>query len=313
MVGGLSTLVGLVCLGYALTAWSLDGGGAFTWDGGGWMSLSGPTCALVAAPLFLAVSLWFRPGRKSAIPTPDAEEERERLLRHAMRVETVGDLASMVAHQLRNHLQVMMGHAALASTDSAPDRDHRLATIRDEISSSIELLEQLLQLAHPDDGAAVRLDLVAHCREFGSSVRHILPSALDFQLELPERPVHVVLDPQGLEHSLLNLLINARHATSGHGRLTLRVAVEGSLARVEVTDTGSGIPEEALAHVFDPYFTTKPKGEGTGLGLAAVKRFVQSASGVVSVQSEVGRGTAFRLEFPLAGSEPAPGDPGSWI
>lgn len=300
MVGGLSTAFGLLFLGVAVIAFAVAGSSAFRIDADGWLLLSGPAAALLVAPLFLFIG-WRHSKRAPRGPGPeDGSDDADRLLRHAMRVETLGDLAGMVAHQLRNHLQVMMGHAALASAEGDGDQAQRLSTIQEEIETSIDLLEQLLQLAHPDDGEPRRVELTSVCRDFAATVRGILPAALEFEVRLPDKPLHVQLDPGGLEHSMLNLVLNARHATEGRGQLTLEVTRQAEHAVIEVADTGSGIAAEDLERVFDPYFTTKPKGEGTGLGLAAVRRYVQGASGSVAVDSEVGRGTAFQLRFPLA-------------
>jgi two-component system NtrC family sensor kinase len=145
-----------------------------------------------------------------------------------------------------------------------------------------------------------RVDLVAVCAAFCESVRTILPAAIRLETEFPQDPVHVRLARRGLEDALFNLVMNARHAIQGSGRLTVSVRRRGRRAQVLVADTGVGIAARDLPRVFDAYFTTKPSGEGTGLGLAAVKGYVKASSGAVAVESEVGRGTTFRLEFPLA-------------
>ncbi len=226
--------------------------------------------------------------------------ERERLLGHAMRVETVGDMAGLVAHRLRNAFQFMMGHAALGTRASVAEKDQRFQKIRDEITSSSALLEQLLQLAHPEEQRVRAVDISRLCREFGESVRRILPSSIELAIRVPDHPLVVMLEPQGFEHALLNLVINARHAIDGPGHIDLSVTQVGRRASVAVRDTGCGIAPSNIAYLFEPYFTTKPKGQGTGLGLTAVDRYVRAANGTVRVESELGTGTTFRLEFPLA-------------
>ena len=250
--------------------------------------------AWAVAAVVLAL-VWRAMGRDEP-----ASVERDRLMRHAMRVETVGDLSSMVAHQLRNRLQIMSGHAALAATEDSDQKDARFATIRNEISGSIELLDQLLELVHPDEGAAQRVELAQLCADFCESARTILPAAIDFEVSLPSEPIEVELEPGGLEHALLNLVINARHAIGDSGSVRVCLARRNGAAQIEVSDTGQGIAAEDLPRVFEPYFTTKPRGKGTGLGLAAVRGFMHASSGEVEVESVVGRGTTFRLEFPLA-------------
>jgi signal transduction histidine kinase len=275
-------------------------------DTSGWMQLSGPIASLGAAPIFLlcaGTALRHRGADRTGSEDPaEIYAERERLLRHAMRIDTVGDLAGMVAHQLRNRMQIMMGHATLGADEGPAERSRRLATIRDEVDASIHLLEQLLELAHPGEEPASRVDLVDLCSRFAERVRGVLPSAIDFELRLPDTQVPVVLDPRGLEHALLNLVLNARHAIPERGQVIVALRARTQFAEIEVSDTGTGIPEPVLARVFEPYFTTKPKGKGTGLGLAAVQRYVQASAGKIEVESEVGRGTTFRMAFPLVGA-----------
>jgi len=296
LVGILALGAGAACLAYATIALLLGGPGAFVFEPTRWGVLSGPLAALLAAPICLVLARLVRYVERSR-----GLEDRDRTIRHALRIETVGDMASMVAHQLRNHLQVMMGQAALGADESPERRARRFETIRTELGASIALLEQLLELSHPGVGSARLTDLGELCRDFAERTRRILPAAIDMEVEVPPGPVEVEVDPQGLEHALLNLVINARHAIRGRGKLTLRVAVEAGIAHIDVSDTGSGIPEADLCRVFEPYFTTKPKGKGTGLGLAAVDRYMRASAGGVKVQSQVGRGTTFRLEFPRAG------------
>jgi signal transduction histidine kinase len=101
-----------------------------------------------------------------------------------------------------------------------------------------------------------------------------------------------------LVHVLWNLVINARQAIRGEGRIAVRCGVSEGEVLVEVADTGCGMPDDVRRRVFDPYFTTKPPGQGTGLGLTAVDRFVRSSNGAVEVESQPGAGATFRMRFP---------------
>jgi two-component system, NtrC family, sensor kinase len=115
---------------------------------------------------------------------------------------------------------------------------------------------------------------------------------------------------RGVEYKLqqvfLNLFLNARDAMPKGGWLTVSTAFSGSEAIVEVADTGTGIPSEQLARIYDPFFTTKPEGRGTGLGLSVTYGIVQEHGGTLSCESHIGQGTRFRLTLPLA--EPAAGE-----
>ena len=232
--------------------------------------------------------------------TQRALRHRERLLRHAMRVETVGDLAGMVTHQLRNAFQVMLGHATLGAMGDDADRQKRLALLGEELANARPLLDQLMALAHPDEGAPAAIDLEEEAREFHARAVRVMPANITLGLETCGHALPVLLNPRGLEHALWNLVINARQAMPDGGSITLRTSSQDGVARIAVVDTGHGIPPEIRDRVFDAYFTTKPVGQGTGLGLAAVDRFVRSSNGAVALDSEVGVGTTFALSFPLA-------------
>lgn len=234
-----------------------------------------------------------------------ALRHRENLLRHALRVETVGSLASMVAHQLRNTFQVMMAHAALGMGRDASDPTGRLQAIQDALRDAAPLLDQLMVLANPQAGRVSAEDLELLVDAFHDRAARVLPAAIDLHRQGCGQALPVWLDERGLDHALWNLVVNARQAMPGGGRITLRTGRGGSTAWVAVADSGCGIPPEIRQRIFDPYFTTKPPGEGTGLGLAAVQRFVRGSNGSVHVRSEVGVGSEFVLSFPIRVPESA--------
>jgi signal transduction histidine kinase len=107
---------------------------------------------------------------------------------------------------------------------------------------------------------------------------------------------------QRLSQVFLNLLVNAGHAIEGQGSITIRTAQEGGMVRIDITDTGSGIPEDKIKKIFEPFFTTKPIGKGTGLGLSISSDIIKQHKGVIEVQSKVGEGTTFTLKIPIAGA-----------
>lgn len=238
--------------------------------------------------------------RRKNFESSRALRHREKLLRHALRVETIGDLAGMVCHQLRNTFQVLMGHITMCSMADDAERVRRLALMEQSLQQTRPLLDQLMRMAHPDEGTSVACDVAELVRQFHQQARLILPGSVQMTCEAPTEPTRVLLNPHGLVHALWNLVINARQAIVGEGAITLRCGRDRHQAWIEVVDTGSGMSREIQARIFDPYFTTKPPGQGTGLGLTAVDRFVRSSNGIVQVESEVGRGTTFRLRFPIA-------------
>jgi two-component system NtrC family sensor kinase len=155
-------------------------------------------------------------------------------------------------------------------------------------------------MAHPDEGTTMSCDLVSMLREFHAQARLVLPRSIDLVLEVPERVPDVMMNPRGFVHTLWNLTINARQAIQAEGSIAMRCGSDRHQVWVEVADTGCGIPREIQDRIFDPYFTTKPPGQGTGLGLTAVARFARSSNGLVQVESEPGNGATFRLRFPRA-------------
>lgn len=241
--------------------------------------------------------------RRKIFDSRRALRHREKLLRHALRVETVGDLAGMVSHQLRNAYQVMMGHVSLGEVGDEAERAHHLGRIGEMLQESRPLLDQLMGLAHPDEGKPGAVDIEALTREFHGRAQRLMPSAIDVQIANTGAPLVVQLNPRGLEHALWNLVINARDAIRERGVIRIATGVSNGHALLSVSDTGCGIPQQILNRIFDPYFTTKDPGHGTGLGLVAVDRFVRGSHGTIEVESEPDRGTTFRLKFPLAESE----------
>lgn len=237
--------------------------------------------------------------RRKNFESSRALRHREKLLRHALRVETVGDLAGMVCHQLRNTFQVLMGQVTLCSIGTEDERTRRLALIEETLQQARPLLDQLMRLAHPDVETSVSCDVAAVLRQFQQHARLVLPGAIQISCEAPEQLPSVQIDPNGLVHALWNLVINAKQAMTGNGAITLRAGADRHQVWVEVADTGSGMTKEVQQRIFDPYFTTKAPGQGTGLGLTAVARFVRSSNGLVQVESEVGKGTTFRFRFPI--------------
>lgn len=269
------------------------------------ISLSAVTLAsalagsIVNRLVFMALMTAERQRRKS-FDTSRALRHREKLLRHAMRVETVGDLAGMVCHQLRNTFQVLLGHVTMGSMSGDDERQRRLVLIEETLQQSQPLLDQLMRMAHPDEGTSMSCDLAEVLRQFHKQAALVLPGCVQLTVEVPSEVPAVLLNPHGIVHALWNLVINAKQAIDGDGAITLRCGSDRHQVWIEVADSGDGMPVEVQERIFDPYFTTKAIGQGTGLGLTAVARFVRGSNGLIQVESETGRGTTFRMRFPKA-------------
>lgn len=229
-----------------------------------------------------------------------ALRQRERLLRHAMRVATIGELAGIVVHQLRNKFQLIHGHVALGLISNSTEKDRRLQEIQASVQAASGVVEQLLALAHPVAATQHVVDLGAECRTFAERVRPLLPPTIRLETMFPTQALLVSLAPEGFADALLNLVINAKQAMR-HGTIRIEVGLQGDTAAfVTVADDGPGIDERVRSRLFTPFVTTKARGHGSGLGLVSVDRFVRTAGGKIDVETAPGRGTTFHLVFPRA-------------
>jgi signal transduction histidine kinase len=255
--------------------------------------------SIVNRLLFMAL-MTAEAQRRKNFESSRALRYREKLLRHALRVETIGDVAGLVCHQLRNAFQVLLGHVTMCEMGDDRERVRRLALIEETLQQTKPLLDELMLMAHPDEGSTAPTLLPEVLRQFHSQAKMVLPSNIRLLGEVADSVPAVLVNPRGLVHALWNLVVNARQAIVGEGSITLRCGAADDRAWIEIADTGCGIPAEVRDRIFDPYFTTKAPGQGTGLGLTAVARFVRGCNGTIRVESEVGRGTTFRMEFPFA-------------
>jgi two-component system, NtrC family, sensor kinase len=262
------------------------------------------------------------PVDEQATPQTAASERtvtRERL-RHADRLQTIGQLASGVAHELGTPLSVIGMRARLIASGEATGRQAQAsaAAILDQSARMTAIVRQLLDYARRQGSPMGLVDL----RQVVSGALAMLePLAQELgvrvELRLPEEPVIVRGDKTQLQQVVTNVAVNGIQAMPRGGRLRIEVAqgqpggslaradAHADFARIRVTDDGPGVPPEILDHVFDPFFTTKPVGEGTGLGLAVVQTIVQEHGGSVTVSSEPGHGASFTVLLPPAREQPA--------
>jgi two-component system cell cycle sensor histidine kinase/response regulator CckA len=237
-------------------------------------------------------------------------------LRQAQKMEAVGRLAGGIAHDFNNALAVITGYSDLLQLHLLPGDP--LRPYAEEVGKAgrraASLTRQLLgfsrkQVIHP-----VVLDLNTVIGEMEQMIRRLIGDDIQVAFKREPRLGKVKLDPGQLEQILLNLAVNARDAMPTGGKLwleTANVKVDDAYARqypyakpgryvmLSVSDSGCGIDSETQRHIFEPFFTTKPPGKGTGLGLSTVYGIVKQNGGTVNVYSEVGKGTTFRIKFPL--------------
>lgn len=248
--------------------------------------------------------------------------DRKRLeneLRHAHKMEAVGKLAGGIAHDFNNQLVGILGYAELLASqlEDRPDLLEHVLEIDRAGTRAASLVKQLLVFSHKEVSQPVVVDLDATVGGLTGMLRRLIGEDVEFVLKGSHQQLLVKIDPGEVEQIVLNLAANARDAMPQGGTLTLAVSRSaeepGEIARLEITDTGVGMDPETLARAFDPFFSTKGLGLGTGLGLSTVYDLVTRAGGKITARSEPGRGATFEIVLPLAGEEldevPAPSAP----
>ena len=239
-------------------------------------------------------------------------QERTRQLLEAEKLATMGNLLAGVAHELNSPLSVILGQVGLfAPSGVDPNARARVKDIGEAAERCVRIVRSFLTMArrHPPERGHV-------------SLNHVLPDTVEllaFELRIANIEVHFDLakdlpliwaDTHQLKQVVVNLVTNARQAMQdipgprGLGLTTRHDAASRSV-RIEVTDSGPGIPPEIRGRIFDPFFTTKPDGEGTGLGLALARGIVESHGGAIEVDCAPGEGTRFVIELPV-GTPPGP-------
>jgi two-component system, cell cycle sensor histidine kinase and response regulator CckA len=239
-----------------------------------------------------------------------AEQERKRLeqqVRQADRLESLGQLAGGVAHDFNNLLAVISGYADLlkSTLDAGDPRNEDVDGIGHAARRGAALTRQLLIFSRLEPSQPETLDLNAVVSDTEQLLRRTIGEDIEFVTLLEPELRHVTIDRTKLEQIILNLVVNARAAMPHGGRLTIGTSNvltrdSGTLVRLFVEDTGTGMEPAVAERVFEPFFTTKGPGEGTGLGLATAYGAVKEAAGDIRLWSELGKGTTFEIDLPAA-------------
>lgn len=254
----------------------------------------------------------------------NAEKLRlETQLRQAQKLEALGTLAGGIAHDFNNVLTPILGYTEMAMADV--QKNDRIYRDLDKVFKSAlrarDMIKHILDFSRQSEEERTPLKIQYVIKEALKLLRASLPTTIAITQDLDEKCGSVLADPTSVHRILMNLCTNAYYAMREKGgelNVTLRETTitgtvdfapaqnlsPGKYVELTVSDTGQGMEKEVKAKIFDPYFTTKPPGEGTGMGLAVVHGIVKRYGGDVRVQSEYGKGTTFQLYFPIIESEP---------
>lgn len=245
------------------------------------------------------------------------KEKLEEDLRQSQKMEAIGTLAGGIAHDFNNILTAIFGYTELATRHFAnKDKlENDLEQIRLASERAKSLVQQILTFSRKTGQTKEPLQISLIIKETVKLMRSSLPSTIEIKTQMSAKEQTILADPTQIHQILLNLFTNAHHAMVNNGGI-ISVSLQekeffendrflgekvppGTYLELEVSDTGSGMDEVTKEKIFEPYFTTKATGEGTGLGLATVHGIVNEHHGVIQVYSEIGKGTSFRLYFPV--------------
>jgi PAS domain S-box-containing protein len=248
------------------------------------------------------------------------QQAAEAQLRQAQKTEALGKLTGGVAHDFNNLLQVIGGNLEMLSVEIAGNEKlyRRVGNALQAVRRGSKLAAQLLAFARQQPLLPKVINLERLIRHSDDMFMRALGEGIEIETVIAGGLWNTCVDPVQLETALLNLAINARDAMNGRGKLTIEAgngflddnyALDhadvrpGQYVMVAVSDTGCGIHPEILEKVFDPFFSTKPAGQGTGLGLSMVHGFVKQSGGHIKIYSEFGQGSTVRIYLPRSQEE----------
>jgi signal transduction histidine kinase len=269
-------------------------------------------------PLLFVLFIAFA-GVLTALLMDRIDEEREMVRRlkesqeqlvHAEKLASLGQLAASIAHEINNPLAGVLTYTKLLARKISGDTLEKgaaldyLSKMESEVGRCSRIIRNLLDFSRQTEPTLRLVDVNQVIEQVLAMVGHQAQlQNVDVVRELSPSLPKVTADSDKLQQVFTNLTLNAIQAMSGGGRLTLRTSVANSQVRIDVQDTGCGISKENLSKLFTPFFTTKEKGSGVGLGLAVVRGIIERHKGEIKVQSEVGKGTTFSVYLSVRDDE----------
>ncbi len=258
-----------------------------------------------------------------------AEDQREQLeaqLRQAQKMEAIGQLTGGIAHDFNNILTSVMGYMVMAGERAGAHGDEKLVAYLERAQSSGErardLIQQMLTFSRGHRGEAKPIALEPLIIETIKLMRSTLPSSLELITEFDQQTPVCVIDPMQLEQVIMNLIINARDAVGRNGRVAVRLRrhqdvnavcascrhpVAGQFVEIAIEDNGSGIAEETQERIFEPFYSSKEVGKGSGMGLAMAHGIIHEYDGHILLDSKPGAGSTFTVLLPICSTTDSAG------
>lgn len=254
-------------------------------------------------------------GVKGYVFDNTAHKLLEQQVQEAQKIESIGRLAGGIAHDFNNLLGIILGYSerVLNARESASNYLQDVKAIRTAAQRGANLVKQLLTFARKTSVAFEEMNVNSIVDELGKLLKETFPRTIALEIDVDPSVPLITADANQIHQAVLNLCVNARDAMPGGGTLTLKTeTVSGANLRtrfteayaefyacIRVTDTGVGMGEEIRKNIFEPFFSTKERGKGTGLGLAVVYGIVNTHRGIIDVTSEQGKGATLSLYFPI--------------
>jgi nitrogen-specific signal transduction histidine kinase/CheY-like chemotaxis protein len=255
-------------------------------------------------------------ARSAGGPDAGAKKRLDEQFLRTQRLESIGMLASGIAHDLNNVLAPIILAAPVLREHATNPEDLRIITsLEKSAERGVELVRQILSFAHGAGNSQHVVQIQHLMKEALSVTNETFPKNIRVIETIPANLWPVMADPTQIHQVILNLCVNARDAMQGGGTLSLGAenclldevtarkidgARPGAWTVLHVEDSGTGIPAEALSHIWEPFFTTKGEGKGTGLGLSTVRSIVANHNGFITLKTQPGRGSTFRVYLPAA-------------